>query len=66
MHTQTKSPALPATEPAELRTRQVWRHSFGEMLIETRADGTVWIDGKVVLDTLPVGCVLPAKVAEHP
>lgn len=35
------------------------------MLIETRADGSVWIDGEVVIDTLPsadVGAIpLPAS-----
>ena len=25
-----------------------WRHAFGEMLIETGPDGSVWIDGKRV------------------
>lgn len=32
---------------------RLWRHAFGEMLIETRADGTVLIDGRPVADKLP-------------
>lgn len=30
-----------------------WRHGYGEMLIETCEDGSVWIDGKPVPVTLP-------------
>jgi hypothetical protein len=30
----------------------VWTFAFGQMLIETCIDGSVWIDGKPVLDTL--------------
>lgn len=30
-----------------------WTHAYGLMLIQTRADGSVWIDGKPVPETLP-------------
>ncbi|CAD5366568.1 hypothetical protein RA210_U10390 [Rubrivivax sp. A210] len=60
---RTASTTLPASGPSpaalptdsDVLSRQLWRHRFGEMLIETRNDGTVWIDGKVVPDTLPSG-----------
>lgn len=34
-------------------TRRLWQHAFGEMLIETRPDGSVWVNGSPVADTLP-------------
>lgn len=36
-----------------ITSSQRWKHSFGEMLIETRANGTVWINGQLVRDTAP-------------
>lgn len=36
-----------------ITSSQRWRHTFGEMLIETRANGTVWINGQLVRDTAP-------------
>lgn len=48
----TLGAAAPKCE-ATVLTRRVWQHSFGEMLIETKSDGSVWIDGKAVADTLP-------------
>lgn len=71
-NTAEPQPAQDATAageqpPPQLRsqvvTSQCWRHTYGEMLIETCADGTVWIDGKVVPDTLPAGQARPAKPA---
>jgi hypothetical protein len=52
-----------APQRSQVVTSQSWRHTYGEMLIETCADGTVWIDGKVVPDTLPSGQARPAKLA---
>ena len=43
---------------APLTSSQRWQHTYGEMLIETRANGTVWIDGQLVRDTTPA-VVLP-------
>jgi hypothetical protein len=31
----------------------VWTHAFGQMRIETREDGSVWVDGRLVRDTAP-------------
>ena len=42
-------------------SRRVWKHAFGEMLIETCDDGSVWIDGKPVTETLPLA--LPSQTA---
>lgn len=53
----------PSQTRSQVVTSQSWRHTFGEMLIETCADGTVWIDGKVVPDTVPPGQARPAKPA---
>lgn len=56
--TQTSPADVATTEAAKpLPERQVlssriWQHAFGEMLIETCADGSVWIDGKPVRDTI--------------
>ncbi len=36
-----------------ITSSQRWKHTFGEMLIETRANGTVWINGQLVRDTAP-------------
>lgn len=57
-HESLQHPDPTATSPVESRPQglvssRLWRHAFGEMLIETRADGTVLIDGKPVTDTLP-------------
>lgn len=41
-----------ASQAAVVSSRQ-WAHAFGEMLIETCVDGSVWIDGKPVPETLP-------------
>ncbi len=65
MNTVPQKPPEDGAGQAELRTRQLWRHSFGEMLIETRADGTVWIDGKVVRDTLPPGSTPSVKATDQ-
>lgn len=54
----------PAQPQSQVVTSQRWRHTYGEMLIETRSDGTVWIDGKVVPDTLPAGRPTPAKTPD--
>lgn len=43
----------PCGQAAPGVTRRLWQHAFGEMLIETHPDGSVWIDGKPVADTLP-------------
>ncbi len=42
-----------AAEAAGGVTRRLWQHAFGEMLIETRPDGSVWVNGSAVADTLP-------------
>ncbi|MFT3819798.1 MAG: hypothetical protein QM750_19670 [Rubrivivax sp.] len=48
----------------EVRHRLQWTHAFGVMLIETCADGSVWIDGRPVRDTLPhSGTGLPEQPA---
>lgn len=31
----------------------VWTHAYGQMRIETREDGSVWVDGRLVRDTAP-------------
>jgi hypothetical protein len=36
-----------------ITSSQRWKHAYGEMLIETRANGTVWINGQLVRDTAP-------------
>lgn len=41
----------PIDQPAVLQ-RSVWQHSFGAMLIEFCVDGSAWIDGKPVRDTV--------------
>ena len=51
-HHELGEQPTPIVQPAVLQ-RSVWQHSFGAMLIETCADGSVWIDGKPVRDTLP-------------
>ncbi len=61
--THGTAPQRAPNEHSQLVTSQRWRHAYGEMLIETRDDGTVWIDGKVVPDTLPIGHTPPAKPA---
>jgi hypothetical protein len=38
---------------ARITSSIVWTHSFGQMRIETREDGSVWVDGRVVRDTAP-------------
>lgn len=38
-----------ASSPITISHR--WAHAYGEMLIETRANGTVWINGQLVRDT---------------
>ena len=45
--------ATARTALAALKSSQRWQHAFGEMLIETRYDGTVWIDGQLIRDTSP-------------
>ena len=40
-----------AVQGAVISSRR-WRHAYGEMLIETCDDGSVWIDGKPVPKTL--------------
>ena len=42
----------PVAVQAAVVSRQLWQHTFGQMLIETCADGSVWIDGKPVPETL--------------
>ena len=52
----TADPSDPRVEralQAPVTSSRTWRGRFGAMLIETRADGSVWIDGEVVIDTLP-------------
>ena len=49
-----------ALAAAAVTSARRWQHTFGEMLIETRANGTVWIDGELVRDTAPVASVLPS------
>lgn len=41
-----------APRPA-VATALVWHSRFGDMLIETCIDGSVWINGEPVADTLP-------------
>lgn len=43
---------LGALRPA-VATALVWHSRFGDMLIETCIDGSVWINGEPVADTLP-------------
>ena len=43
----------PSPEPAPVVTSRLWHGLFGDMLIETRADGSVWVNGEPVRDTLP-------------
>lgn len=38
---------------AEVVSSRTWQHTFGVMLIQTCTDGSVWIDGKPVPETLP-------------
>lgn len=56
--TELASKSWPA-QPAVLSS-QVWQHAFGQMLIQTCVDGSVWVDGKPVPDTLaqplPLSC----------
>lgn len=42
-----------AARQAAVVSARTWEHAFGVMLIETCADGSVWIDGKPVPETLP-------------
>jgi hypothetical protein len=48
----------------------VWTHAFGQMRIETREDGSVWVDGRLVRDTAPrtdaVSPDAPMAGAEQP
>jgi hypothetical protein len=50
----------PVAAKTHVLSTQTWKHAFGEILIETCADGSVWIDGKPVIDTLPSGQALQA------
>lgn len=52
-------------QPAIVSSR-LWRHQFGEMLIETREDGAVLIDGKPVADTLPPSPSLEPAAGDTP
>ena len=38
---------------ARVTSSIVWTHAFGQMRIETREDGSVWVDGRLVRDTAP-------------
>ena len=38
---------------ARVTSSIVWTHAFGHMRIETREDGSVWVDGRLVRDTAP-------------
>ena len=49
----------PQAERGVITTSRVWQHSYGQMLIETCADGSVWIDGKPVPETLPADSTTP-------
>lgn len=40
--------AEPGVQRAAVATAQVWHSRFGDMLIETCVDGTVWINGEPV------------------
>lgn len=56
METATTPPGSDCPGSAEAAggvTRRLWQHAFGEMLIETRPDGSVWVNGSAVADTLP-------------
>lgn len=53
--------AKPQAERGVITTSRVWQHSYGQMLIETCADGSVWIDGKPVPETLPGDVATPAS-----
>lgn len=45
---------------ARVTSSIVWTHAFGQMRIETREDGSVWVDGRLVRDTAPrTGMVSP-------
>lgn len=44
--------ANPPANRAAITSTLRWQHSFGEMLIETCADGSVWINGSPVPETL--------------
>lgn len=44
----------PAAVRGAVTSSRLWQHAFGEMLIETCTDGSVWIDGKPVPETLPM------------
>jgi len=43
----------PDIKRSQVVTSQVWHGRFGDMLIETCTDGSVWINGEPVADTLP-------------
>lgn len=45
--------AKPVAVRGSVTSSRVWKHAFGQMLIETCVDGSVWIDGKPVPETLP-------------
>jgi hypothetical protein len=45
--------AEPGEPRSEVTSSQLWHSSFGDMLIETCADGSVWVNGEPVRDTLP-------------
>jgi hypothetical protein len=42
-----------ALASSTITSSQRWKHAYGEMLIETCANGTVWINGQLVRDTAP-------------
>jgi hypothetical protein len=44
--------AKPGAVQGAVSSSRRWQHAFGEMLIETCDDGSVWIDGKPVPETL--------------
>ena len=45
--------AKPVARQGVVTSSRRWQHGYGEMLIETCEDGSVWIDGKPVPETLP-------------
>lgn len=48
---------------ARVTSSIVWTHAFGQMRIETREDGSVWVDGRLVRDTAPRTDVLSPETA---
>lgn len=49
----TEHSAKPVVSQGAVITSRKWRHGYGEMLIETCEDVSVWVDGKPVPETLP-------------